>query len=747
MLTLGSGLANAAVIVGQADNSITVDTGGNHHIIFLPPVAPVVTQGTTTVTVNGSGVATLDFSAFTTVPVNVDLGDVNQQPVATIGSYTLKLILTGAAVNNIIGGADGGTLKGNTSNDTFILTGGVYTINGSSVSTNNTIDASADSTFLLTAGTLSIDGVVSTFSYIETVNFIGGPGNNTFTISGFTGTVNLTGGAGINLFSFATLTGTSYIAADTGTDEVEVETAVQSTITITDTSVTYASGTVNIGAASSLSLTVSDTAGANFDVNGWTGATLALIGDGAVTAAIQTSLTHKTVTLMGSLISFPGEMPGPIISLVAIDTSTIADTNANADVTFAVVGNLAGNVTLTVDASDTVLAQAISAGTITLTNTSLTFGGSSRITSFNSIQKAALDGSLSGNTFDVTGWTNGSVTINGLGGNNTIVATGSGTITLTNTSLTFSGEPGITITLNSIQNATLNGSASGVTFNLNSWTAGNVTLNGNGANNTVDAQTGTSGKIDLASTSLTFSSEPGVVVTLNSIQNAAINGSSAGNTFDLMSWQQGGNVTFTGNSGSSGNANDYIFNPFSASAMVNATVSGGGTNNTVDISSFPNGTTVNVLDTNPQTIASYLTLTLGGVQSADQGSGAAAHVVSQPGAKSAQAPVLTNALRDISGNATALDDVATATPQDTGDSSVKAEDGSIFSLPEGNRDPRLSFDLTETDNQFLPHTGETMTAVETGGFTSFAADKPGGPYGTKSFAWTHSDNSDPKSSS
>jgi hypothetical protein len=383
-----------------------------------------------------------------------------------------------------------------------------------------------------------------------------------------------------------------------------------------------------------------------------------------------------------------------------------------------------------------------------LTNSSLTFGGSSAVINFNSIQKAVLDGTSSGNTFDVTGWTNGNVTVNGMGGNNTIIATGSGTITLTNTSLAFTNDPGVTITLSSIQNAVLNGSGSGNTFDVTGWTSGNVAVNGSGGNNAIVA--GGSGTITLTNTSITFSGNPAVAITLSSIQNAVINGSSGGNTFDVMSWQQGGNVTFNGNPSSGGNANIYIFNPFPPSATVNAFVNGGGSNNTVDISSFSSGTTVNVSVTGQQMIASYLFLTLTGVQFADQGSGAAAHVVSLPGAQSLQGPALTNALRDISGGAIALDGSATATPQDLGDSlvtSVTTEDGPATSGPEENRDAHLGMDSREADNQFLQQTRASIVAGDKDGFASLAADKPGDANGIESFGWTNSHDSDPKSSS
>src|ERR1035441_9627307 len=154
-LTLATSIQN--VIDGQGDNTITA-TSGVHRIILLP----YYTGQTVTVKGNG-GNTTLDFSAFTT-PITVCLGSSHSiSYTETISGITstgnIQLNLPSGSVDNVIGGAGGGTLRGNADNDTFTITGGANTIVGNSSSANNTVNASADADFILTANSLSVGGV------------------------------------------------------------------------------------------------------------------------------------------------------------------------------------------------------------------------------------------------------------------------------------------------------------------------------------------------------------------------------------------------------------------------------------------------------------------------------------------------------------------------------------------------------------------------------------------------------------
>ena len=588
-LTLQAYIPN--VIDGQGDNTINASSGV-HQIILLPYIGPQ----TVAVTGNGAG-TTLNFSAFN-APITVNLSNTAAQPVG--GGSGLSLVLPGANVNNIIGGAGGGTLTGNAANDTFTITGGPNIITGNASSANNTVNASANADFILTSNSLTVGGVISSLTNIQTVNLTGGANANLFTVNGFSGTVNLTGGG--------------------GSDSVTVRTYVSGTIIVTNSAITYSGTTIYLNSIATVIVT-DTTAGVVFDASAWTAGNLTLTGGASSSLIANPTAPSLTITLTNSILTY-GSV---IINLNPIASVSITDTAGG--ITFDVTGWTAGNVTLTgAGAGNTVEAQAAAGGTVTLTNTALTFNASTVVT-LSSIQNVVLNGSSSGNSFNVRGWTAGQVTLNGSGNNNTVAAETSGTITLTNTEIIFSPNNAF-ITLNSIQNAVLYGTSSGVTFNVRGWTTGPVTLNGTGTNNTVQAEANTSGQFTLTTGSITFSATP-LVITLTSVQNAELYGSASGNVFDLMSWS-GGILTFNGNAG----INKFTINPITSSQLVNVYINGGavggGNTNKVDISSYPLGVIIG--SSGMQTLqANVLVLYLTGIQTVDQGNNMPSHVITSPG--------------------------------------------------------------------------------------------------------------------
>jgi hypothetical protein len=115
----------------------------------------------------------------------------------------------------------------------------------------------------------------------------------------------------------------------------------------------------------------------------------------------------------------------------------------------------------------------LSANTLVLAN-----GGSVKLVN---IQNVLLTGGPSGSRFDVGGW-NGTATLTGVGGINTVVASRNANFALRDSLLTISG--GGTFTLVNIHNAVLTGGVSGSTFDVRGWT-GTDTLNSQGGANPV----------------------------------------------------------------------------------------------------------------------------------------------------------------------------------------------------------------------------------------------------------------------
>jgi hypothetical protein len=114
----------------------------------------------------------------------------------------------------------------------------------------------------------------------------------------------------------------------------------------------------------------------------------------------------------------------------------------------------------------------------TLTDTSLALaaGGTTTTSTLSHIQNVFLAGGPGNNIFNVSGYT-GAGSIFGNSGSDTLIASGAGSLSLTDHS--FSRSSGGTLALTAIQNAVLTATSGGATFNVSGW-SGLDTLNGMG---------------------------------------------------------------------------------------------------------------------------------------------------------------------------------------------------------------------------------------------------------------------------
>ncbi len=530
-LILNTSIQN--VITGQGNNTINASSG-IHQIILRP----YTTQQTVTVTGNG-GNTTLDFSAFK-VPITVNLHDTTTAPIVASGSgWSLGLHVTN--VNNVIGGAAGGTLTGNAANDTFTLTGGINAITGNSSSANNTVNASADANFSLTSNSFSVGGVGNSLANIQTVNLIGGAGNNVFQVNGFPGTANITGNGGSNT--------------------VEVQTNVSGAITVTNSAITYSGATITLHSIAGVSIT--DIAGGvTFDATGWTAGNVT-VGGGVgrnATVAAQAS-PGETIKLANSSITLGN---GSVISLNSIQNAVLYGS---------------GNSTL--DAS-------LFTGTATLKAGA---GGDRFIAGSGN---ETLIGGVGKDTFVFAqSATAQAVTVTGNGGSDTLdfsSFTAQVNVDLSRlTSQPVTSELNLVLPNADIQNlisghggGVVTGNALNNTFTI---TGGPNTINGGSGNNTVSAQATASGPITLANSVITLDNSS-TTATLTAIQNAIISACASGNTFslNLAGWPAGA-VTLNG--GASG-TNSFTLLPQSGSSppTVKVNVNGAGGNNILDVSAF-----------------------------------------------------------------------------------------------------------------------------------------------------------------
>ncbi|MBM3969022.1 MAG: YHYH protein [Planctomycetes bacterium] len=115
------------------------------------------------------------------------------------GSATLQ---GGAGDDVLIGGAGSDSLMGEDGNDTLTGGGGNNTLSGGGHSATTTslgdqVFETGDFNFTVTATQVSgSDGSTSTFTQIESVKLVGGEGDNSLTVSGYTGPTFLFGGNG-----------------------------------------------------------------------------------------------------------------------------------------------------------------------------------------------------------------------------------------------------------------------------------------------------------------------------------------------------------------------------------------------------------------------------------------------------------------------------------------------------------------------------------------------------------------------
>ena len=234
----------------------------------------------------------------------------------------------------------------------------------------------------------------------------------------------------------------------------------------------------------------------------------------------------------------------------------------------------------------------------TLTNSSLT-RSTGEVDTLNNIEVANLVGGAGSNTFTLTGWT-GSGSLNGGGGDDTLVWAADADFLLSDVALTVTpaaGPPVSNFTLSSIESATLTGGPSDNKLNAAAFTGdtlltggdgkdeliggagfdilrgglGNDTLTGNRSNDVIDGGAGTDTLVEdlsLAIGDVDFFIQNNLLVivqndpnpappdetvaegdTLTSIEIAILKGSSQDDSFDVSGWSAGA-LTADGQGGS-----------------------------------------------------------------------------------------------------------------------------------------------------------------------------------------------------
>ncbi len=440
------GLGNDTLTGGAGDDTYPLDTDSN--------------LGAKTIVENiaDPGFDTIDFSGTTSQTINLNLAILGS---AQAINSNLTLTIVGEGVEQVIGGALDDVIRGNSNNNTLrggpgndLLDGksGDDTLDGGPGNNTliggpgvDTVSEQGNTNFVLTNISLTRGtGQVETLDGIEIMNLTGGPDANTFNLTGWTGGGSINGGD---------------IVGDPRNDTVMV--GADANVVLTDTT---------------LDISI------NFSPISLVGVDIAVITDGAGSHTIDASGFSGITTIYGgagddTLIG--GSGPNTLYGGLGNDI-LVGGTGNN------LVFGGAGNNTF----------QATSnAYQFILTNSGLVTDltsapGDEFYSVLSNIQAVQLTGGASPNIFDVSGWTLGAASVNGMGGNDRVVVetASPGLVTLTNTSVTFPGGAG-TITLASIEFATVTGTSGDDTIDATGFT-GTAVLNGGDGNDVLIAGPG-----------------------------------------------------------------------------------------------------------------------------------------------------------------------------------------------------------------------------------------------------------------
>ena len=581
---------------GSGDDTLVGAAGGLSQIHAGSGNDLIGGQGGNNTIYGGPGTDTLEESAganFTLTDASITFGSVGSDTIA--GSYPIHAVLTTDANVRTF------DVSGWSGMATLIGGGGIDTVQ----STNN-------ANFTLTNSTLTrSDGAAFTLQQVSQANLTGISGNHSFDVSGWTGTGTLTesggigtiistgndnftladsqfqrsdggnlllsgianavlsGGPGNNAFDVSGWTGTATLVGGGGNDTI-VSTD-DANFVLTDSSLTRTNGgTFALSGIDQAQLTggTSSYSDDSFDVTRWTYGGTLNGGGGA-----DTLISSNDESFWLSDTSF-SRSDGADLALSGIHYADL--TGGPSNDTFNISG-WNGSGTLTSGGGADVLVDTEDQD-FTLANAEIS-GSNDLATHLFGFTQADLTGGPSNNSFDVSGWT-GTATIAGGGGTDTIVSSNDANFVLADSSLTRS--TGGAFSLEQIQKAILTGGPSNNTFDVSGWT-GYATLTGGGGNDTLFSYA--HGDQTLSDSSLTCST--GGTFTLSAIDGAELTVGPNGNTLNASGFSGSaslyggpGNDSLVGGAGSNtiygGSGNDTLYG-----GSGNSTIYGMGGNDTI----------------------------------------------------------------------------------------------------------------------------------------------------------------------
>lgn len=396
----------------------------------------------------------LDFSGTSNLVINLNMGILGAPQVV---NANLTLELHGEGIEEVIGGSQPDVIRGNSNNNTLrggpgndlldgksgddVLDGGAGNDDLNGGPGTDTINESRDTSFTLSDRHLIRGtGETDTLDNIEVANLKGGSSANTFDLTGWTGSGSIN-----------------------GNDSALLPPAIDTLIMAADASYVLTNGSLVVTFPTHTStITLNDI---NF----------AILSGGAGNDTIDASGFSGSTTLSGG--------DGNDI----IKGGSGADTLSGGEGDDTISGN-AGADNIDAGAGTDTLLEIRDVLVFVLSNANLTadvtaLPGDEEADTLAGFESASLTGGSGGNNFDVSGWTAGNLIINGQTGTDRVMVTVAGQVQLTATQVIIAGATS-TITIGSIEAATLQGSAGDDLLDASNF-PGQVTLLGGDGNDTL----------------------------------------------------------------------------------------------------------------------------------------------------------------------------------------------------------------------------------------------------------------------
>jgi Ca2+-binding RTX toxin-like protein len=474
----GNALNN--VILGGAGIDRLEGRAGNETYVFdtdTPWDAKTIVENIADV-----GYDMIDFSGTTLFAVDLNLSILGSPQTININ---LTLTIMGEGIEEVRGGAMNDTIRGNSNTNVLrgglgndlldgksgvdLLDGGLGNDDLNGGTENDFFIHTANASFTLTNTQLMLsNGEVDTLDNIENAFLTGGSSANTFTLTGWTGNAILDG-AGNAVDAFGMAADVNFILTNQGANGVRITLSTGKTIDLLNVEEAMLTGGpgINMLDASALTLNAAMLPRIHLTLSG---------GNGNDT--IKGSLGNDI--LLGGLGNdmMTGNRGNDLIDGGTGTDTLIEDLTASLWTTDFVLTNTF-LVIVQHDPTPLPTDETINEGDV-----------------LSGIENATLTGTGQDDIFDVSAWSAGALTINAAGGNDTVKSTmpGAGTLTLTNTGLTYTDTNGNSsaapTTFSAVEVVYLYGSSGDDVIDASTYT-GSAALIGNDGNDTLKAGSGT----------------------------------------------------------------------------------------------------------------------------------------------------------------------------------------------------------------------------------------------------------------